>query len=466
VSGHRPKDFVPNEERVNQARWEKKFDKVYTPFEQFVKEETTSGLLLIAAAMLALVMINSGLAHQYEGLLHISVGFNIAGWEMNNTLHHWINDGLMTLFFFVVGLELKREILVGELRKLRQAALPIVAAIGGMLIPALIYFAVNPVGDSAIGWGIPMATDIAFALGVIALLSSRVPKALITFLVALAIVDDIGAVIIIAGFYTEQLSFYYLGVAGAVTALLVAMNMGGVRTPFLYFIGGVLLWLALLQSGVHATLAGVITAFTIPTLSRYNAANFSKRMRETLDRFDASHRPGETLLNNQEVGGIVQTLESGVRGVEAPLARLEHNMHLPVALIILPLFAFFNAGVEIDFGGLGAALVQSVTLGVGLGLVFGKFIGIAGASWVAVRFGLAELPEGVRWGHITGAALLAGIGFTMSIFIADLAFAGQPEMIAQAKLGIIVASVIAGVGGYIALRNSGGTRSKIGSIVD
>jgi NhaA family Na+:H+ antiporter len=450
-------------ERLIQAPWEKRFNRILTPFELFVKQETTSGLILMATALVALVLANSALATHYQHMLHVPVGLSIAGWTLEKTLHHWINDGLMTLFFFVVGLELKRELLVGELAKPRQAALPIVAAIGGMVVPALIYLALNPAGDDLRGWGIPMATDIAFALGVIALLASRVPKGLITFLVALAIIDDLGAVIVIALFYTEQLAWAFLLAGGVLTLLLVMLNMVGIRHPLPYFVISTLLWLALLKSGVHATLAGVITAFTIPALPRYDPTLFSRRMRETLDRFDASHRPGEGILRNQRMKALVLTLENGIHGVVTPLQRLVHIFHVPVAFLVLPLFALFNAGVSIDFGNLLQTLSHPVTLGIGFGLLAGKFIGIAGAAWLATRLGLATLPKGVGMGHIGGAALLGGIGFTMSIFIAELAFAHQPALILQAKLGILSASILAGLIGALWLYRLGGEASPLES---
>ena len=438
------------------APWEKQFDRILTPFEEFVHRETTSGLLLMATALLALVMANSVLAHFYESLAHTSIGISVGGWELKKTLHHWVNDGLMALFFFVVGLELKRSFLVGELADPRQAVLPIVAAIGGMVVPALIYFAINPSGDAARGWGIPMATDIAFALGTIALLAGRVPKALITFLVALAIVDDLGAVVVIALFYTEDLVLRHIGEAVVLTAVLIVMNRAGVRNAFVYFLVGVFLWMALLKSGVHATLAGVITAFTIPALPRFDPRAFSQRMRDLLDRFDASYTDDASILKNPQMKGVVQTMENGVHGVETPLQRLEHSMHLPVAFLVLPAFALLNAGVPIDFDNLGSAFSHPVTLGIGAGLILGKFIGIAGVSWLAVRLGLASLPAGTSMGQIGGAALLGGIGFTMSIFIAELAFAHQPQLILQAKLGILAASLLAGVGGFLWLRYSAG----------
>jgi len=448
--------FAEDQERLILAPWEKQFNRILTPFEEFARRETTSGLLLMGIALLALVLANSLLASRYEQLLHVHLGFTLGGWELEKTLHHWINDGLMSLFFFVVGLELKRELMVGELANARQAALPIVAAIGGMLVPALLFVVISPAGDALRGWGIPMATDIAFALGVIALLANRVPKSLITFLVALAIVDDLGAVVVIALFYTEDLAWGFLLAGALLSGLLLLMNMIGVRRPFLYFLVGIVLWLTLLKSGVHATLAGVITAFTIPALPRFEPDAFSQRMRNLLDRFDASHNPGESILRNQRLSGVVQTLENGIHGVETPLQRLEHTMHMPVAFLVLPIFALFNAGVHIDFANLGQALTQPLTLGVSLGLLVGKFIGIAGISWLAVRSGMVALPSGVHMGHISGAALLGGIGFTMSIFIAELAFAQQPDMIQQAKLGILSASLVAGLLGYLWLYRLGG----------
>jgi NhaA family Na+:H+ antiporter len=368
------------------------------------------------------------------------------------SVHHWINDGLMALFFFVVGLELKREILVGELAELRNAALPIGAAIGGMVVPALIYFAINPEGDAARGWGIPMATDIAFAIGALVLLAHRVPKALITFLVALAIVDDLGAVLVIALFYTDQIVWEALIAGAVILAALIMLNRAGIRQPLPYFILGGLLWFALLKSGVHATLAGVLTAFTIPASPKYDPARFSTHVRELMARFDASHQPGKSIMTNDALRSVVQTLENGVHKVETPLQRLEHGLHMPVAFLVIPVFAFFNAGIPIELAGLGDTLMHPVTLGVMFGLVLGKFIGIAGASWLALKLGVGQLPADTSFSQIAGVALLAGIGFTMAIFIAELGFAEQAEYLLMAKTGILLASFVAGVSGYLWLK--------------
>ncbi len=430
------------------APWEKGFDQVLTPFERFINHQATAGLLLMFTALIAVILANSSLGDNYRHLLHLPVGFNVGIWHIEKTFHHWVNDGLMTMFFFVVGLELKREILVGELANPRMAALPVVAAIGGMIVPALIYVLFNSEGDALRGWGIPMATDIAFALGVIALLAGRVPKALITFLVALAIVDDLGAIVIIALFYTEQLVWQALMAAALITVIMVILNLAGVCRPAPYFLLGFLLWASLMKSGVHATLAGVISAFTIPALPRFDPQSFSLRMRELLERFDNSFTPGESILKNQKMVTTVQSLHKGVAGVEAPLQQLEHSMHAPVAFLILPLFALFNAGVNIDFGNIFTTLSHPIVIGVSMGLMFGKFIGVAGCSWVALRLGLVSLPPQVSMAHVCGAAMLASIGFTMSIFIAELAFSHQPEMVEQAKIGILIASLLAGIAGY------------------
>ncbi len=434
---------------VYHARWEKSFDKVLTPFEEFIHRQTTSGFLLMCMAVLALVLANGPLASAYEHVVHTLISLNIGSWALEMTLHHWINDGLMALFFFVVGLELKRELLVGELAKPRNAVLPIAAAVGGMVVPALIYFAINPQGGAAAGWGIPMATDIAFAIGVLALLASRVPKTLITFLVALAIVDDLGAVMVIAVFYTDTIALGPLAATGGLFALLLAFNLGGIRNTIPYFIVAVLMWYALQQSGVHATLAGIMGALSVPATPKYEPARFSEHVRMLMKRFDASHQPGKSIMTNDELRAVVQALENGVHSVEAPLQRLEHIWHMPVAYLVIPIFALANAGIPLASGSLGETLTHPVMLGVSLGLVLGKFIGITGASWLVLKLGVAELPKDTRFTQIAGVSLLAGIGFTMSIFVAQLGFGGREDLLLMAKTGILAASLLAGVVGFI-----------------
>ena len=434
---------------IYHAPWEKSFDKILTPFEEFIHRQTTSGLLLMAMAVLALVLANGPLSEIYQHAVHTDISIGVGDWALKMTLHHWINDGLMALFFFVVGLELKRELLVGELAKPRNAALPIAAAVGGMVVPALIYFAINPAGDAALGWGIPMATDIAFAIGALALLASRVPKTLITFLVALAIVDDLGAVMVIAVFYTESIALTPLAIAGGLFTVLMAFNLVGIRKTLPYFIVAVLLWYALLQSGVHATLAGILGALSVPATPKYDPERFSGQVRELMLRFDASHEPGKSIMTNDKLRAVVQTLENGVHSVEAPLQRLEHVWHMPVAYLVIPIFALANAGIPLTFGSLGETLAHPVMLGVSLGLVLGKFIGITGASWLVLKLGIAVLPKNTRFIQIAGVSLLAGIGFTMSIFVAQLGFAHNEELLLMAKTGILAASILAGVVGFI-----------------
>ena len=436
---------------VHFAPLEKVFERVMTPFEEFIHRQSTSGALLMICAILALIVANTGFYEAYQGALHISLGFHAGDLVFEKSLQHWINDGLMALFFFLVGLEIKREVLVGELSDLRHAVLPVVAAVGGMVFPALIYFGINYGGPAVGGWGIPMATDIAFAVGVMVLLGKRVPKPLITFLVALAIVDDLGAVTIIALFYTESLNLNMLGLSGLMLVVLVLFNLFGIRTPMPYFIVGALLWLFMLKSGVHATLAGVLTAFTIPAHSKYEPKYFVESMKRLMERFEKNAHPGVSIMKNDEQRAILQTLENNVHLTESPLQRLEHSLHMPVAYLVIPVFAFFNAGIPIEFSELGGAVGNSVTLGVVAGLVFGKLIGIAGLSWVLVKLGWGQLPAGTNFKHITGASLFAGIGFTMSIFISELAFAAQAESLLQAKTGVLAASLVAGIAGALVL---------------
>ncbi|HOY86492.1 MAG: Na+/H+ antiporter NhaA [Methylotenera sp.] len=438
-----------SEKDILYAPWERAFKRVLTPFEEFIHHQTTSGLLLMGAAIIALFLANGSLAEAYQHFIHTPVKVAIGDWGIDMSLHHWVNDALMALFFFVVGMELKREIMAGELSDIRQAALPIVAAIGGMVVPALIYIAFNHEGAAMHGWGIPMATDIAFAVGALALLANRVPKALITFLVALAIADDLGAVLVIALFYTNELSLFWLAVSAAFFAVLLTFNFAGIRNAIPYFVIAVILWYALLQSGVHATLAGVLGAFSVPARSKYDPNLFADRINELIDRYIASRKKDDSPLTNKKLYTVVQNLEESVNGVQTPLQRLEHIWHLPVAFIVIPIFAIFNAGIPIQFNSLSDTLTHPVMLGVAFGLFFGKFIGITGACWLALKFGIGQLPTGTRFSQIAAVSILGGIGFTMSIFIAELGFMGQPENLLMAKTGVLLASLLAGVIGYI-----------------
>ncbi len=371
----------------------------------FLSNSASGGMVLMAAAALALIIANSPLAAPYFGALETYLG--------PLSLLHWINDGLMAVFFLLVGLEIKREMLDGQLASWGRRILPGLAAAGGMAAPALIYVAFNA-GNAATlrGWAIPAATDIAFALGVLALLGSRVPASMRIFLTALAILDDLGAVAIIAVFYTGDIALPYLGLAALVAAALFGLNRAGVVRLLPYLLLGAVLWWLTLRSGVHATVAGVVLAFTIPLRNRPGGA----------DDLAAS-----------------------------PLHRLEHGLHVPVAFAIVPIFGFANAGVSFD-GLTAEALVDPLTLGVALGLLVGKLIGVFGAAAAAIRLGWAEMPTGAGWMHLLGTALLCGIGFTMSLFIGMLAFEGEPLLQAEVKIGILIGSMLAGLAGAAVLR--------------
>lgn len=429
---------------------ERSFKQALTPFEEFVHAEASSGILLMACTVAALVIANSGLLPLYESILHTKITIGTEAYNISHTLHHWINDGLMALFFFTVGLEIKREILVGELADRRQAILPIAGAIGGMVVPALIYVLLNNGTDAISGWGVPMATDIAFALGVLAILGKRIPRALVGFLLALAIVDDLGAVLVIAAFYTEQINMTALAFAAVMFIGLIFSNLVGIRRPLPYIVFGLLLWLGMLESGVHATLAGVITALTVPANSLCSSEPFVRRMRQLNTKYESLGDTSLHIMQHAEKQKILQSMENFVHCMESPLQRMEHKLHIWVSFLIIPIFALANAGIPIELASLGTILVHPVTLGVIAGLIIGKLLGIIGFSWLVLKFGWSRLPQGVNLKQIAGVSLLAGIGFTMSIFIAGLAFTSQ-EYLLNAKIGILAASLLAGVGGYVAL---------------
>jgi NhaA family Na+:H+ antiporter len=451
---------------VYHSPWEKTFSKIITPFEEFVHRQTTTGLLLMGTTILALLLANSEFADAYQKIVKLYSSISVGDWELRLSLQHWVNDALMALFFFVVGLELKREFLVGELAQMRQAVLPIAAAIGGMVVPALFYTAFNLNGPGADGWGIPMATDIAFAIGVLVLMAGGVPAALITFLVALAIVDDLGAVMVIAVFYTADIVMLWLLVAAAILGLLVVLNLIGIRRTAPYFILAICLWYALFQSGIHATLAGILGAMTVPAKPKYDPELFSQHIKKLLENFDNSYKRNKNIMQNDELHGVVQTFENGVQSVQPPLLRLEHIWHTPVAWLVIPIFALFNAGIPLDFATLAEALSHPVALGIGFGLVFGKFVGITGASWLVLKFGIGQLPDGTSFRQIAGVSFLAGIGFTMAIFIAELGLAQDAQSLLMAKTSILFASLLSGLIGFVWLYLCSGDSAASKQTVD
>lgn len=436
--------------------------RVLTPFREFTHTEVSGGIFLFIAAVVALLWANSPWGDHYFDLWHTYLTIDLGFYSLSMTSVHWINDGLMVIFFFVVGLEIKREFLVGELSTLRQAALPIAAAAGGAIVPALIYVTLNAGTDGIRGWGVPMATDIAFALGVLAVLGSRVPTGLKVFLTALAIADDIIAVLVIAIFYTADLDVLPLAAAAAIVAALLVANRLGVRRPLVYAIFGIFLWFAFIESGVHATVAGVLLAVTIPARTRIDADEFVQKSRESIDNFEAASAGGANVLTNPVHQSALHDLESSVEAVQSPMQSLEHALHPWVAFLIVPVFALANAGVALG-DNFGDAVTDNVGLGIILGLILGKQIGIMLLAFVMVRSGYTSLPLGVSWRQIYGASCLAGIGFTMSLFVADLAFI-DVHLLNTAKVGILTASVIAGVIGYTMLRLTAPARIDVDDI--
>ena len=441
---------------MGMAREQPPVERIVRPFQDFAHKQSSGGILLIAATMVALAWANSPWSESYAALWHTKLTVGIGDFSISKDLTHWINDGLMAIFFLVVGLEIKREVLVGELSSVRDAALPVAAALGGAVVPGLIYLAINAGTEGSVGWGIPMATDIAFALGVLALLGERAPVALKVFLTALAIVDDIVAVLVIAFFYTSEISWGALGAGGAFLAGLVVANLLGVGRTLVYAVLGLGLWICFLLSGVHATIAGVLLALTVPASSFINPAAFLKRSRYVLDRFEQAGEKGEHVLANEERQAALHALNHAAYKLEPPLHELENTLHPWVVFAIMPIFALANAGVSLG-GDIADALSSTVALGIVVGLVVGKQLGITLFAWLAVRSGISELPEDINWRHVYGAGWLAGIGFTMSLFITDLAFS-DGSLVEAAKLGILVASVIAGVVGWVILRGASSPR--------
>ena len=422
-------------------------DRILAPLRAFTDHSASGGVLLILATLVALVWVNSPWAAGYDRLWHTELGFSLGDLSLVRDLHFWVNDALMALFFLVIGLEIKREVLVGELDTVRRAILPVVAAVGGALVPALIFILLVGFGSPASrGWGVPMATDIAFALGVLALMGRWAPLGLRVFLTALAIVDDLLAVVVIAVFYSDAINLAALAATGGVLVFLVGMNALGIRRLAAYMIPGVVLWFAVYQTGIHPTIAGVLLALTIPARTRLDGPTYVQRAGAQLREVAARIR-NETGI--EERHAALWELEDITQGAQAPMLRLEHGLHPWVAFLIVPLFALANAGIRFPED-VGAALSQPVVIGVVAGLVLGKQLGITAAAWLVVRAGLASLPAGVAWRHMYGVAWLGGIGFTMSLFVAELAFP-DPVLEDAAKLGILLASVIAGLGGFLVL---------------
>ncbi|MGE4056563.1 MAG: Na+/H+ antiporter NhaA [Vicinamibacterales bacterium] len=439
-------------------------DRLLDPFRRFARTSASGGIVLLIATAAAILWANSRWADAYHALWEAEVVIGLSANVFHTTFRHLINDGLMTLFFFVVGLEIKREVLAGELSSGRSAALPMVAALGGMIVPAATYLTLNLGQESVHGWGVPMATDIAFSLGVLALLGDRIPHGLRVFVAALAIVDDLGAILVIALFYSSHIAWGQLAVAGLMLGTALAANLTGVRHAVAYALLGLGLWVAVLASGIHGTLAGVLLALVVPVRTRLDEHAFLGRAGEALENFrraaeDTSDDPDAKALCDARHHTAIHELKALCEGAQPPLVRFEHALAGMVAFAILPLFAFANAGITLRGLSL-SALGSPVTFGVAAGLLLGKPIGIVGFSWLAERSGLAARPTGVTWRLMAGAGMLCGIGFTMALFIAGLAF-GEGAMLESAKLGVMGASLAAGVAGWVVLSGAPSASSDV-----
>ena len=417
------------------------------PVQQYIHTESIGGLVLLAATIVALTWANSPWYHLYHDILETYLTLDLGLLEIKLSVEKWVNDGLMAIFFFVVGLEIKREVLTGQLSSVRRAALPLIAAFGGMVVPAAIYLAFNMGGEGERGWGIPMATDIAFALGVLALLGRRLPMQLRIFLLGLAVVDDLGAIVVIAVFYTESISFAYLGIVAALAVLVIISNRVGINHATITAALGFLIWAAMLKSGVHATIAGVLFGLLASSRTQYSKERFARDSGSLILDYRQSLADGDTERSETILG----RLEQLTQGTESPMERLERLVHPWTSYVILPVFALANAGLHFSGVSLTEVISSEITIGTIAGLLIGKVVGISLFPWVASRFGLVELPPYVTWLHIIGVGFLGGIGFTVALFISNLAFT-DPPLILNSQFGIMCASVAAGVLGYGILR--------------
>ncbi len=429
-------------------------------FQRFYKGVTSGSSLLMLATFAAVVWANLD-HHSFEHVWHDKLTIDVNAFHLKMSWHHWINDGLMAIFFFVVGLEIKREFLAGELSSFKQASLPIFAAIGGMVVPIILFFSFGIKGDANSGWGIPMATDIAFSLGILSLLGKKVPLSLKVFLTALAIVDDLGAVLVIAIFYGGELQWTYLIIAAILLGILAIANFRNIQDLRLYTFLGFIIWYLFLESGVegpgsglHATIAGVLIAFTIPARPKVHVDRFLPRISDGLKHFGSIQKNTHDIVLSDEQLHAVDEIEYAVKKVRSPLQYIEHQFHGFISVFVLPIFALANAGVVLSAGPEGGEVLGTVSFAIAISLVFGKVIGITFFSWLAVRLGISIKPKGSSWLSFAGLGLLGGIGFTMSIFIASLAYAKAPEILNQAKIGIFIGSIVAGFAGFFLLKYS------------
>ncbi|WP_319512520.1 Na+/H+ antiporter NhaA [uncultured Draconibacterium sp.] len=421
------------------------------PISQFIKLETSSSIILFAATIAALVLANSPLSHDFLEFWKNYITFTVPGFELSKPIYKWINDGLMAIFFFLIGLEIKREILSGELSHVKKASLPFFAAVGGMVIPASLFTFLNLGNAGGEGWGIPMAADIAFSLGILTLLGNRVPNGIKVFLMAFAIIDDLGAVLVIAFFYSTNLIWANIFIGLGIVALLMVLSRFNAYSKYLFFIAGVIVWVLFLKSGIHATIAGVLMALTIPLRRKTDTRSFYERGKQLLENFlDECKTQGQgqkSVLTSKQMHAI-EELEELTENTTSPLQHSEHGLHGWVSYLIMPIFAFANAGVAFKFSGETNLALSS---NIAISMVVGNFIGIFSFSWLSIKLNIAELPENVNFKQLAGVSFLGGLGFTMSLFINNLAYT-DTVLIDSAKMGILFGSLIAGTLGYIFIR--------------
>jgi NhaA family Na+:H+ antiporter len=433
--------------------------KILTPFQKFVKIESLSGMLLFGSTLLALILANSPVGEQFLSIWKYKIGIETSfDFQLIKPLALWINDALMAVFFFLIGLEIKRELLIGELNSVKKASFPLFAAIGGMVFPVALFLLLNRNPDSDQAWGIPMATDIAFSLAILGLLGSRVPIGLKVFLTAFAIVDDLGAVLVIAFFYSSSIHWGMILGALALLGALFFLSYRNYYSRYLTLGVGIVIWYLFLKAGIHPTIAGVLVALTVPIRQRINLETYIDKLCDIVANVQNSGDKKAPLLSKAQIEEI-DNLEDWTEKVQSPLQHLEHKLHNWVALLIMPIFALSNAGIALNGS---SSLDTGLAITIMVGLVIGKLLGITLLSWLAVKIGWADLPEGVNFKQIIGIGLLAGVGFTMSIFVANLAFPEHPQLLDSAKLGVLLGSLAAGIGGYLVLRFSGSKQQAVG----
>lgn len=420
--------------------------RILNPINQFIKLETSSSIILFGATIAALILANSPLSEQYSDFWENYISINIPGLELSKPIYKWINDGLMAIFFFLIGLEIKREIVTGELSHIKKASLPIFAAIGGMISPAILFTILNKGNAGSEGWGIPIAADIAFSLGILMLLGKRVPQGLKIFLMAFAIIDDLGAVLIIAFFYSSNLIWANIFIGLGIVAILLLLSKFNYYSKYIFFICGIIVWILFLKSGIHATIAGVLMATTIPLRRKTDTQSFIERGKEMANIIvdESTKQNDETVLSEKQLHAI-DNIKGLTKETTSPLQLLEHNLHGWVSYIIMPVFAFANAGVAFSFG---EDTNIALLLNIAISMIVGNITGIFTFSWIAIKLKLADLPENVNFKHLIGTSCLGGLGFTMALFINNLAYA-DISLINSAKMGILIGSVIAGTLGYL-----------------